>query len=350
MHPHRLLFVALLIGSSLQPVLSQAQFNAPDWNKNGNSYTSMENNALVETTLPAMTKTTLVSAEQLAIPGQNAEARESGRGRGGRGGGGETKYMLSDDQQKVLLYTNPRREYHNTFYSCWVFDRKNNQLSPVAKNLPPSSLLNAKLSPDGSKVAYVYGNNIYMEDLATGTGSGPSATGAAPIALTTDGNDKKLNAWFDYAYSEELYTIDGFRWSPDSRQIAYWQMDLSKVGIFYMINNTDSIYPKIIPIPFSKVGTPIAEAKIGVLTVATKATKWMNIEGDPASHYIDKMEWTPDGSRIIVQQLNRAQNNSKLILCNPATGDSKLIYNETDEAWIDILPFWSHFERRGEAL
>jgi len=181
-------------------------------------------------------------------------------------------------------------------------------------------------------VAFVYDNNIYSEDLASGT----------TTALTTDGNDKKLNGWFDYAYSEELYCVDGFRWSPDSKQIAYWQMDLAKVGIFYMINNTDSIYPKIIPIPFSKVGEPIAEAHIGVLTLATKATKWMNIEGDPGKNYLARMEWTPDGSKLITQQFNRAQNNSKLILSDPATGAGKVIYNETDEAWIDLRAFWSH--------
>jgi dipeptidyl-peptidase-4 len=333
MHRHHLFFAALLIGFSLQPTLSRAQFNAPSWNKDGNSYTSMDNGALVETTLPAMTNTTLVTAEQLAIPGQSAPAREAGRGRGGRGGGGgETKYLLSDDQQKVLLYTNPRREYHNTFYSCWVFDRKSNQLTAIAKNLPPASLLSAKLSPDGSQVAYVYDNNIYTEDLATHTSS----------KLTTDGSEQLLNGWFDYAYSEELYTIDGFRWSPDSKKIAYWQMDLAKVGIFFMINNTDSIYPKIIRIPFSKVGEPISEAKIGVLTVSTKNTQWMKVEGDPGKNYIPRMEWTPDGSRLILQQLNRAQNNSKLILCDPVSGIAKLIYNETDDAWIDIKPFWSH--------
>ncbi|HWB92901.1 MAG TPA: DPP IV N-terminal domain-containing protein, partial [Puia sp.] len=198
--------------------------------------------------------------------------------------------------------------------------------------LPAGYLLNAKLSPDGRQIAYVYDNNIYSENLATDTST----------QLTTDGNDHKLNGWFDYAYSEELYTIDGFRWSPDSRSIAYWQNDLSHVGTFYMINNTDSIYPKIIAIPFPKVGTPIAEARIGVLNLTTRTTTWLNIPGDPASHYLPRMEYSPDGSHIIVQQLNRAQNNSILYLCNPNNGEVQPIYNESDDAWIDIKAFWAH--------
>lgn len=333
------LYRSLLLVIFLLPAFAIAQIS---WNKDGNSYTTIEDNAIVEVTLPSMTKTTIVSAEQLAPLG--LPSRERGGGESGRfrGRGGAFSYAFSDDHNEVLFYTHPIRIYHDAFYSCWVLDRKTGRLTHVAADrpattvltypLPAGYILNAKLSPDGSRLAYVYDNNIYVEDLSTHQST----------ALTTDGNDKMLNGWFDYAYSEELYTIDGFRWSPDGKSIAYWQNNLAHVGIFYMINNTDSIYPKIIPIPFSKVGTPIAEARIGVITLADQSTKWMNIDGDPASHYLPRMEWTPDGSNIIVQQLNRAQNDSKLILCNPTTGDSKTIYEETDPAWIDIQAFWAH--------
>ncbi|MBS1659749.1 MAG: DPP IV N-terminal domain-containing protein [Bacteroidetes bacterium] len=316
----------LLLVACLMPLALCAQMS---WNKDGNSFVSVENGSIVQTTLPGMTKTTLVSADQLAPLGLQPRERAAGAGgRGGRGGG-DFAYQLSADQSKVLFLTKPMREYHNTFYILWLLDRKSGAVTQLTKE----PVLNAKLSPDASKVAYVYKNDIYSIDLAAGN---------TVTQLTTGGSDKLLNGWFDYAYSEELYCVDGFRWSPDSKSIAYWQNDLAKVGIFYMINNTDSIYPKIIPIPFSKVGEPIAQARIGVLTVATKATKWMNIEGDPASHYLARMEWTPDGSKIITQQLNRAQNNSKLVLSDPSTGDSKVIYNESDDAWIDLKAFWGH--------
>ena len=314
----------------LTPILVNAQVR---WNKDGNSYTTIEDNSIVEITLPAMTKTPLVTAEQLAPLGLRQREGNRGAETGRRGfGGAAFQYQFSTDNQKVLISTKPIRIYHNTFYTVNVFDKTTNTLTPIGKSVPAPGLLNAKLSPDGSKVAYVYDNNIYSEDLATHTTE----------KLTTDGSDKKLNGWFDYAYSEELYTIDGFRWSPDSKTIAYWQLDLARVGIFFMINNTDSIYPKIISIPFSKVGEPIAEARIGVLNLTTRQTKWMHIEGDPGKNYLPRMEWTPDGSRLIVQQLNRAQNHSNLVLCDPATGDSKVIYQESDDAWIDIRAFWSH--------
>lgn len=328
--------IALLL--FILPLFATAQIT---WDATGNSYTTIEDNAIVEITLPSMTKQTLISADQLAplhLPAHEHAGRAQGRGYRNA----PFAYQLSADQEKVLLLSQPIRIYHDAFYSCWLFDRKTGELTKMAADrpattvlgytLPAGYILNASLSPDGSKLAYVYDNNIYTEDLATHTST----------RLTTDGSDKLLNGWFDYAYSEELYTIQGLRWSPDSKSIAYWQNDLSDVGTFYMINNTDSIYPKIIAIPFSKVGTPIAKVKIGVINVADKKTTWLDIPGDPASHYLPRMEYSPDGRGIIVQQLNRAQNNSILYLCNPDNGEAHAIYHESDDAWIDIKAFWAH--------
>lgn len=315
------------------PAIAQIQ-----WNAGGNSYTTIEDNAIVEITFPAMTKTTLITAGQLAPLGLPTREHTE-RTRGTRA---SFTYELSADHQEILLRAKPIRIYHDAFYQCWLFDKHTGQLTKLANDLPASEilgyplpagyLLNAKLSPDGKQIAYVYDNNIYSENLQDHTST----------QLTTDGNDHKLNGWFDYAYSEELYTIDGFRWSPDSKSIAYWQSDLRHVGTFCMIDNTDSIYPKIIAIPFPKVGTPIAEARIGVINLSAKTTQWINIPGDPSSHYLPRMEYSPDGTHLIVQQLNRAQNNSILYLCDPTTGNAQPIYNESDDAWIDIEAFWAH--------
>src|ERR1700754_1003716 len=136
----RLRLVALAAVCAALPVALQAQ---PSWNKDGNSYTSVENNSVIQVTLPAMTKTTLVSAEQLAPLGLSAGERPAMGGRGAR----DLAYQFSDDQSKVLFLTKPNREYHNTYYSCWVLDRKSGQLKKVSDN----PVLNAKLSPDGTK-------------------------------------------------------------------------------------------------------------------------------------------------------------------------------------------------------
>ena len=107
----------------------------------------------------------------------------------------------------------------------------------------------AKLSPDGKYVAYVSEHNIYAEDVSSGIVK----------KLTLDGTRKLINGTFDWAYEEEFYCRDGFRWSDDSRQIAFWQVDANKIGDYYMLNTTDSNYSQVIPVEYPKVGeTPLA--------------------------------------------------------------------------------------------
>lgn len=100
----------------------------------------------------------------------------------------------------------------------------------------------AKFAPDGRKVGYVREKDIYVEDIAS----------ARIVQLTSDGLGNIINATSDWVYEEEFSLRDGFRWSPDGRHIAYWHFDASGIETFYMINNTDSLYPKLIPSTISK--------------------------------------------------------------------------------------------------
>src|SRR4030095_1891856 len=157
---------------------------------------------------------------------------------------------------------------------------------------------------------------------------------------TDDNGTKKLiNGTFDWVYEEEFFCRDGFRWSPDGKTIAYWQIDANQIRDYYMLNTTDSVYSRVIPVEYPKVGNPPSPARIGVGDGNSGQTKWMDVPGDPRQHYIIRMEWSAPGE-IILQQLNRKQNESKVILCNATSGVAKTIYNESDEAWVATLNEW----------
>ena len=126
-----------------------------------------------------------------------------------------------------------------------MLDVKDGRLKQLGGDVPASSLMFAKISPDGRSVGYVHQNNIYVESLESGE----------IIQLTADGSDTIINGTSDWVYEEELALRDCFLWSPDGRNIAYWQFDASEVGTFNLINNTDSLYPQLIPIPYPKVGS-----------------------------------------------------------------------------------------------
>ena len=246
-------------------------------------------------------------------------------------------FDYSADNSKILLFANTAKVWrYNTRGDYWVYNIAANKLQQVGKSLPSQSLMFAKFSPDGKQVAYVSEHNLYSEDLATGT----------PRKLTNDGTRKMINGTFDWVYEEEFDCRDGFRWSPDSRNIAYWQVNANKIRDYYMLNTTDSVYSKVIPVEYPKVGEPPSPVKIGVVNIETGKTQWMNIEGDPQQHYLPRMEWA-DANTIIVQQLNRKQQESKLWYCNVATGDSHSFYTETDKAWIDIKSVWNNDDPTG---
>jgi dipeptidyl-peptidase-4 len=236
-------------------------------------------------------------------------------------------YSFSEDQKKVLIFTNTKRVWRlNTKGDYWVLDRNTGSLKQLGKSLPVSSLMFAKFSPDGKSVAYVSGNNIYSEDLAS----------SGIKALTSDGTVTHINGTFDWVYEEEFACRDGFRWSPDSRKIAYWQIDAKDIKKFYLINYTDSIYSRVIPIEYPKTGQNPSACKIGVVTLSDTSKVWMKIPGDPQQNYIVRLEFIPGTNDLLTQQLNRKQNESKLYISESASGKSRAIMEESDPAWVDI--------------
>ena len=145
---------------------------------------------------------------------------------------------------------------------CLLFQQ--NKLKKLGTGRPEASLQFAKFSPDGKKVAYVSEHNIYTEELATGK----------IRKITSDNNTKKLiNGTFDWVYEEEFFCRDGFRWGPDSKSIAYWQIDANKIRDYYMLNTTDSVYSKVVPVEYPKVGEKPSPARIGVVDINTAVNK-----------------------------------------------------------------------------
>jgi dipeptidyl-peptidase 4 len=102
-----------------------------------------------------------------------------------------------------------------------------------------------------------------------------------------------------------------------------------------MLNTTDSNYSQIIPVEYPKVGESPSAVKIGVVNVGTKRIKWMNIEGDPQQNYLPRMEWSGK-NELVVQQLNRKQQESRLLYCNTADGSTTTFWAENSSAWVDL--------------
>jgi len=236
-------------------------------------------------------------------------------------------YIWSEDNAKLLIFTNTRRVWRqHTRGDYWVLNLDSGVLQQLGKSVERTTMMFAKFSPDASKVAYVSKLNIYVENLSTG----------AIKQLTFDGGDNIINGTFDWVYEEELNCRDGFRWSTDSKNIAYWQSDTEGTGTFYMINNIDSVYSVPIPLPYPKAGTTNSAVKVGVVPVEGGESQWFDIPGDPRNNYLARMDFIPNSNEVMIQQLNRLQNTNKVWIGNVETMVINNILTDKDDAFLDI--------------
>ncbi|MGH7713621.1 MAG: S9 family peptidase [Gemmatimonadaceae bacterium] len=251
-------------------------------------------------------------------------------------------YSWSDDRSQLLIFTNTRRVWRvNSRGDYWVFNLQTKQLRKLGGDAPASTLMFAKLSPDGRRVAYVRQNNIYVEDVSTGR----------ITQLTGDGSRTIINGTFDWVYEEELGMRDGFRWSPDGTRIAYWQLDASGVRDFLLINDTDSLYSFTTPVQYPKAGTTNSAARVGVVNATGGNTVWMQVDGDPRNNYIARMQWAGNSQDVAIQQLNRRQNRLRLLFGDAATGQVRPILVESDStAWVELWDNGQLFADRQDHL
>lgn len=237
-------------------------------------------------------------------------------------------YELSKDLDLMLIYTNSARVWRaNTRGDYWTFRRSTGKLSKLGGDAKPSTLMFAKLSPDGSTVGYVRENNLYVEP----------AEGGAATKLTTDGTSDIINGTFDWVYEEEFFCRDGWRWSPDSKHIAYWQLDTRGVKTFTLVDNTSGTYQTMRTFAYPKTGEQNSACHVGVVSAKGGDTRWMNVPGETSTdYYLPRMEWAGNTQELVIQRINRLQNTVDVMMAEVTTGLVKSILTERDSTWVDI--------------
>ncbi len=232
-------------------------------------------------------------------------------------------FNFSVRKDKLLIFTNTVKVWrYETRGDYWVYDFNTRKATKIGATMPESSLMFAKFSPDGSSVAYVSKENsssdkirnsstsvnIYIEDLKTNS---------VKQLTSSNGTKKLINGTFDWVYEEEFGCRDGFLFNDSGTKIAFWQIDANQVRDFFMINNTDSIYSYTI------------------------------LPGESNKFYLPRMTWLPNKDELMIQQLNRKQNHSKIFIADSESGQSRLLMEETDDAWVDLRSSWPYQVQAG---
>ncbi|HKD19637.1 MAG TPA: S9 family peptidase [Thermoanaerobaculia bacterium] len=299
-------------------------FGPYQWMEGGKAYTTLEPSPTVPEARDLVRYDTATGARRALVPASTLVGAD-GKPLDIEG------YSWSDDGKRLLVFANAKRVWRRkTRGDYWVLDMASGKLQKLGGGGPEASLMFAKFSPDGTRVAYVRANDLWVEELGTGK----------ITRLTSDGSPTIINGTGDWVYEEELEVRDGFRWSPDGQHIAFWRFDDSGVGDFSLINDTDTTYPVVTRFPYPTAGTTNPAVRIDVVPAGGGPVRSIAVPGHPRDHYIPRMEWVEATGEIVIQQMNRLQNTIDVFLGDPKTGQTRRILHDEDKAWLDVVDEW----------
>jgi dipeptidyl-peptidase-4 len=295
-------------------------YGSPRWLTRQTGYTIKSGSDIVRVDPATGRREVIVAGNQLIPPGATSPLAID-------------DHAWSSNEALLLIYTSSKRVWRkNTRGDYWVYDTASRELCKLGGDAPPSSLMHAHFSPDSRKVAYVRDRNFYVEELGT----------SQIEQLTRADSPYIINGTFDWVYEEELSLFDGFRWSPDSQHIAFWQLDTTGMDDYYLVNNTAGLYQQLTKFKYPKVGRKNAACRVGIVDIAPSEGKsrhpvrWVSFPGDAREHYIARMHWV-DEKEVCVQRLNRRQNTNVLYLAyHWAANTPTELFVERDKAWIDV--------------
>lgn len=215
-----------------------------------------------------------------------------------------------------------------------VFSRKNNIHIQYGSEEPKQLTenddeeKNPTLSPDGKYVAFTRNNDLYTVEVAT----------LKEIRYTTDATDVIYNGYSSWVYYEEILgratRYKAFWWAPDSKHLAFMRFDDTKVPMF-PINGSTGQHGYTEKTRYPKAGDPNPEVKIGFVKTKGGPVTWADFN-EKDDQYFGTPYWSFDGSNMMVQWMNRGQDNLKFYAVSPETGVKKEIYDEKQSSWVDL--------------
>ena len=232
-----------------------------------------------------------------------------------------SSYSFSKDEQNLLLETHSDPIYRRSKQGVyWIYNLKSKEL----QKLTDEKVQEPTFSPDGKNVAYVYRRNIYVKNLIT----------KATMQLTFDGDYQTINGITDWVYEEEFGFVRAFHWSPDSKKIVFMRFDESNVPIFSMGIYGKDTYPFPYMFRYPKAGETNASIDLFVLELESRIRQPIIFKEKP--YYIPRIKFDGGQNTLIIQTINRHQNDLRVFSYNIENKTFRLLINEKDKAYVSI--------------
>lgn len=233
-------------------------------------------------------------------------------------------YTFSEKEDKILIASNSEYIYRHSFTAdYYVFDIPTQKLIKFTDKKIQEPLF----SPNGKKVAYAFENNLYVYDLETET----------ETQITTDGKKNHIiNGITDWVYEEEFAFVRAFEWNKTGDKIAYLRFDESEVPEFSMDVYGNGLYPTQQVFKYPKAGEKNSKVSLYLYDINVRTATHFDFIGDSSNHYIPRIKWTNNSNLLSVQVMNRHQNELPLYIVEGNTANYRIVFRETDKAYIDI--------------
>lgn len=237
--------------------------------------------------------------------------------------GGIQSYFFSSDEKMILIANNTTPIYRHSFTADYfLYHIETKELNKVLEQVQEPTF-----SPDGKKIAYAKGNNLFIYDI----------TSQSNIQITVDGKKNTIiNGITDWVYEEEFAFVRAFDWSKDSKKIAFIRFDESQVPEFSMSVFAKDLYPKIETFKYPKAGEKNSLVSLHLYDVDTKSTKNVDLS-QYNDFYIPRIKWTNDANVLSAKIVNRHQDNLDLLFVDGTTAATKVVLNEKDKSYIDFI-------------
>ena len=294
-----------------KPTFRTATVPGFNWMNDGRYYSALEGGSLVQH------EVTTGKATQTLVPAAALQAADGAKPLAVDG------YSFNANEQKILFTTGTEPIYRRSARaSYYVFDRGTKKLTPLSAGGKQGY---ATFSPDGRRVAFTRDNNVFVTDLAT----------MQETAVTTNGvKNNLINGSADWVYEEEFGFAQGFFWSPDSKQIAYYTFDESQVPEYDM-QEWGGLYPKENRFKYPKAGEKNSVVSVSAYDVAAARTVKMDV-GPVADQYLPRVQWTQVPNTLSIQRLNRLQNKLEILHGDAGTGQTQVVLTDTNPAYVEI--------------
>ena len=233
-------------------------------------------------------------------------------------------YTFSKDEKKVILATKEEAIYRRSALgNYYIYNVKNASLDLISEE----KIQEPTFSPDGKKVAFVKGNNLYVKDFNSNE----------ITQITSDGEKNKIiNGVTDWVYEEEFGFVRAFDWNADSNKIAFIRFDETNVPEFSMDVYGTELYQTQQVFKYPKAGEANSEISLHIYNMKTKETDEVKVDKAYKDFYIPRIEWTNNPDVLSAQYMNRHQNELDLWMINAKTNVSNLVLAERDKAYVDV--------------